>query len=77
MGIKENEIADTLSNERTNKEKSIITPHIHIAHPTLYWLTSYPTATRDEAIRNLHTFIIKSHNQQKSKNGPTKTAICR
>ena len=63
-GIKGNEIAYTLANERTNKEKLTPTPHIHIAHTTPYWLTSCPTATRDGAIRNLHTFITKAHDQQ-------------
>jgi hypothetical protein len=63
-GIKGNEIADTLANEGTNKEKPTPTPHIHIAHVTPYWLTSCPTATRDGAIRNLHSFITKAHDQQ-------------
>jgi hypothetical protein len=64
-GIKGNEIADTLANERTNKENFTPTPHIHIAHATPYWLTSCPTATGDGAIRNLHTFITKAHTNKK------------
>jgi hypothetical protein len=52
-GIIGNEIADTLANEGTLKEKPTTTPHIHIAHPTPYWLASCPTATHDGAIRNL------------------------
>jgi len=63
-GIIGNEIADTLANEGTTKEKPTSTPHIHIAHATPYWLASCPTATRDEAIRNLHTFITKTHDYQ-------------
>ena len=61
-GITGNEIADTLANEGALKEKHADTPHIHIAHATPYWLASCPTATRDGAIRNLHTFVIKEHN---------------
>jgi hypothetical protein len=63
-GIKGNEIADTLANEGTNKEKPTPTPHIHIAQATPYWLASCPTATRDGAIRNLHIFVTKTHDQQ-------------
>ena len=47
---------------RALKEKPTATPHIHIAHATPYWLASCPTATRDGAIRNLHTFVTKAHN---------------
>ena len=38
-----------------------ITHHIHIAHPTPYWLANCPTATHDGAIRNLYTTITKEH----------------
>ena len=34
---------------------------MHLAHATPYWLASCPTATHDGAIRNLHTFVIKTH----------------
>jgi hypothetical protein len=44
------------------KEKPTPTPHIHIAHTTPYWLASCPTATHDGALRNIHKFIIKEHN---------------
>ena len=60
-GISGNEIADTLANEGTLKDKPNETPHIHIAHATPYWLSTSPTATHDGAIRNLHTFITKDH----------------
>ena len=56
-----NEIADTLANEGTLKEKPSATPHVHLAHATPYWLASCPTATHDGAIRNLHTFVTKAH----------------
>ena len=56
-----NEIADTLANEGTPKEKPDTTPHIHIAHTTPYWLASCPTTTHDGAIRNLSTFLTKTH----------------
>ena len=52
---------DTLANEGTLKEKPDNTPHIHIVHPTPYWLANSPTSTHDGAIRNLHTFITKEH----------------
>ena len=42
------------------------TPHIHIAHQTPYWLASCPTATHDEAIRNLRTFITKEHGNRET-----------
>ena len=60
-----NEIADTLANEGTLKEKPSTTPHIHLAHATPYWLASCPTATHDGAIRNLHTFVTKAHDNHK------------
>ena len=56
-----NEIVDTLANVGTLKEKPTATPHMHLAHATPYWLASCPTATHDGAIRNLHTFVIKTH----------------
>jgi hypothetical protein len=59
-GIMGNEIADTLANEGTLKEKPSATPHIHLAHATPYWLANCPTATHDVAIRNLHTFVTKA-----------------
>jgi hypothetical protein len=54
-------MADTLANKGTLKDKPNKTPHIHIAHPTPYWLASCPTATHDGAIRNLRTTITKEH----------------
>ena len=65
-GIIENEIADTLANEGTLKEKPTNTPHIHIAHPTPYWLANYPTTTHDHAIYNLHTFITKEEGNRET-----------
>ena len=62
--IRGNEIADTLANEGATKEKPTNTPHIHIAHATPYWLASYPIATRDGAITNIHKFIIKEHDNR-------------
>ena len=59
--ISGNEIADTLANKGTLKEKPDMTPHIHIAHTVPYWLASWPTTTHDGAIRNLCTFITKTH----------------
>ena len=59
-----NEMADILANEGTLKEKPTATPHIHLAHATPYWLASCPTATYDGAIRNIHKFIIKEHNNR-------------
>ena len=64
--ISGNEIAYTLANERTLKEKPNTTPHIHIAHPTPYWLASCPTATHYVAICNLRTFITKTHENHKT-----------
>ena len=61
-----NEIADTLANEGTPKEKPDTTPHIHIAHTTPYWLASCPTTTHDGAIRNLSTFLTKTHENQEA-----------
>jgi hypothetical protein len=61
-----NELADELANEGTTKEKPEITPHIHIARPTPYWLASCPTTTHDGAIRNLRTFITKEHNNRET-----------
>ena len=61
MGITGNELADDLANEGNNLEKPEQTPHIHIARPTPYWLASCPTGTHDGAIRNLRTFITKTH----------------
>jgi hypothetical protein len=49
-GISGNEIADTLANEGTLKDKPDETPHIHIAHATPYWLSTSPMATHDGAI---------------------------
>jgi hypothetical protein len=43
------------------KDKPTNTPHIHIAHPTPYWLANYPTATHDGAIRNLRIAMTKEH----------------
>ena len=65
-GISVNEMANILANEGTLKEKPDNTPHIHIAHSTLYWLASCPTTTHDGAIRNLHTFITKEHENHES-----------
>ena len=59
-----NEQAATLPNEGTLKEKPTATPHIHLAHATPYWLASCPTTTHDGAIRNIHKFIIKEHNNR-------------
>jgi hypothetical protein len=61
VGISGNEIADTLANEGTLEGKPNNTPHIHIAHPTPYWLASCPTATHDGASYNLYMFIRKTH----------------
>ena len=66
-GITKNEIADTLANEGTLKEKPTATPHIHLAHATPYWLASCTTATNDGAIKNLHTFVTKVHDNRKVK----------
>ena len=60
-GISGNEMADTLANMGTLQDKPDITPRIHIARTTPYWLASCPTGTHDGAIRNLHTFITKEH----------------
>ena len=49
------------SQRRDTKKKPTTTSHIHIAHPTPYCLASYPTATHNGAICNLHTFIVKEH----------------
>ena len=57
-----NKIAYTLANEGALKEKPTAAPQIHIAHATPYWLASCPTAMRDGAIQNLHTFVTKAHN---------------
>ena len=56
-----NEIADTLANEGTLKEKPSATSHIHLAHAIPYWLASCPTATHNGALRNLHIFVTKAH----------------
>ena len=64
-GIRGNEEADILANEGTLKEKPTNTPHIHVAHATPYWLASCPTTTHNGAIRNIHKFIIKEHNNRK------------
>ena len=66
LGITGNEIANTLANEGTLKEKPTTTPRMHTIHPTPYGLASYPTATHDKAIRNLHTFITKEHRNRES-----------
>ena len=63
-GIKGNAIADMLANKGTLKEKPTATPHIHLAHATPYWLASCPTATHDGAIRNLHAFVTKAHDNR-------------
>jgi hypothetical protein len=47
--------------KENNLEKLEQTPHIHIAHPTPYWLASCPTGTHDGTIYNLRTFITKAH----------------
>jgi hypothetical protein len=65
LGIIGNKIDDTVANEGTLIEKPIATPHIHIAHTTPYWVASCPTATHDGAIRNLHTFVTKEHENAK------------
>ena len=65
-GISGNEMADTLANKKTLKDKPEETPHIHIAHATPYWLATSPTPTHDGAIRNLHTFITKDHENWKA-----------
>ena len=72
MGITGNEIADTLANEGTLKEKPSTTTHIHIAHTTPYWLASCPTTTHDGAIQNLHTFVTKAHDNREVKASQTK-----
>jgi hypothetical protein len=77
MGIMGNEIDDTLANEGTLKEKPTATPHMHLAHATPYWLASCPTATHDGAITNLHTFIIKAHDNQRSNDCPKQIPIRR
>src|ERR1700738_2077621 len=59
--ISGNEMADTLANMGTLKDKPDTTPRIHIARTTPYWLASCPTGTHDGAIRNLRTFITKEH----------------
>ena len=71
-GIVGNEKADTLANEGTLKEKPIATPHVHLAHASPYWLASYPIATHDGAIRNIHKFIIKAHDNHKVVNAQHK-----
>ena len=58
------EMADTLANMGTLQDKPDITPRIHIARTTSYWLAICPTGTHDGAIRNLHTFITKVHENQ-------------
>ena len=50
----------------TFEDKPSTTPHIHIAHPTPYWLASYPTTTHDGAICNLNTSITKEHRTRKT-----------
>ena len=64
--ISGNEIADTLANVGTLKDKLDKTPHIHIAHATPNWLATSPMATHDGAIRNLHTFIMKDHENRET-----------
>ena len=61
-----NEMIEVLANEGTHKDKPSIIAHIHIAHPTPYWLASCMTATHDVAIHNLHTFIDNEHMNQES-----------
>ena len=59
-----NNTVDTLANEGALKEKPNATPHKHIAHATPYWSASCPIATRDDAIRNMQTFVTKAHNHR-------------
>ena len=68
-----NEIANTLVNEGTLKDKPDVTSHIHIAHATPYWLSTSPTATHDGAIRNLHTFILKHHETRETTSAKRKS----
>ena len=68
-----NEIVDTLANEGMLKEKPSNTPHIHLAHASPYWLASCPTATHDGAIRNIHKFIIKAHDNREVANAQNKS----
>ena len=51
----------------TSQWRSIIRKTCHhtqhtYSHATPNWLANFPTATRDNAIRNLHTFVTKAHN---------------
>ena len=61
-----NEKANTLANEGTLKEIPSATPHMHLAHATPYWLANCPTATHDGAIRNIHKFILKAHDNREA-----------
>ena len=61
-----NEIANTLANEGTLKDKPHNTPHIHIAHRTPYWLANCPTVTDDGALCNLRTTIWKEHGNREA-----------
>ena len=71
-GTKWNEIADILANEGTLKEQPPATPHIHTSHATPYWLASCPTATHDNVIRNLHTFVTKTYDNREVRATQTK-----
>ena len=49
------------------KKKSTNKPHIHITHPTPYWLASCLTTTHNGAICNLLTFETKEHGNGEAK----------
>jgi hypothetical protein len=70
-------IADILASEGTTKAKPTNTPHIHMAHPTPYWLANYPTTTHNEAIRNLRTFITKEHGTRETTSSKKEIPISR
>ena len=75
--IEGNEIADKLANEGTLKEKPNNTPHIHITHPSPYWLANCPTTTHDGAIHNLRTFITKGHENHAIEFSQKRIHICK
>lgn len=57
----DNKIADQLANDGTTKAQPSLTPQIHIAHITPYWLHGVPTRAHDGAIKYLDLLLNREN----------------